>query len=328
MEIVVNILNNFINVLSMFVSSPNKLELFCGISAIIVAYIIFIAELVSSKDSSKIYKRIIIKKSGIIIQLIIVMIIFLLLWCSNKDTYVINIVISLFIFLHMIYFVYNFVLIIRILRSGDFYNKIRLSYIEKNTKKFNDYDIKKQQLIDKSYKKIKNSNYRNICYEKYYYDYNEDYIKIISPSSGVLKGIDKINFSKIDSLINDNNLSYADNKVTSTSSKKENTKKIIICSTDNEYVKKDDVIVYIPKEYSYLEKKFLSVYGKTCKEYIESMRLFKVEEFLLFTDFDLNYISQETGFSDCSHMIKSFRQSRGVTPKKFRSEKRAGQQTT
>ena len=71
MEIVVNILNNFINVLSMFVSSPNKLELFCGISAIIVAYIIFIAELVSSKDSSKIYKRIIIKKSGIIIQLII-----------------------------------------------------------------------------------------------------------------------------------------------------------------------------------------------------------------------------------------------------------------
>lgn len=75
--------------------------------------------------------------------------------------------------------------------------------------------------------------------------------------------------------------------------------------------------------YSYFAKKFLSVYGKTCKEYIENMRLFKVEEFLLFTDFDLNYISQETGFSDCSHMIKSFKQSRGVTPKKFRNGERA-----
>lgn len=74
--------------------------------------------------------------------------------------------------------------------------------------------------------------------------------------------------------------------------------------------------------YSYFAKKFLSVYGKSCKEYIEMMRLFKAEEFLLFTDFDLNYISQETGFSDCSHMIKSFKRSRGVTPKQFRTSKR------
>ena len=93
-------------------------------------------------------------------------------------------------------------------------------------------------------------------------------------------------------------------------------------------IKVSEVAERCSMSYSYFAKKFLSVYGKTCKEYIESMRLFKVEEFLLFTDFDLNYISQETGFSDCSHMIKSFRQSRGVTPKKFRSEKRAGQQTT
>ena len=56
----------------------------------------------------------------------------------------------------------------------------------------------------------------------------------------------------------------------------------------------------------------------SCKEYIEQMRIFKAEEFLLFTDYDLNYISQETGFSDCSHMIKSFKAIRGVTPKQFR----------
>ena len=73
--------------------------------------------------------------------------------------------------------------------------------------------------------------------------------------------------------------------------------------------------------YSYFAKKFSSVYGKTCKEYIEEMRFIKVEDFLLFTDFDLNYISQETGFSDCSHMIKCFKRHKGITPKKFRQHK-------
>ena len=73
--------------------------------------------------------------------------------------------------------------------------------------------------------------------------------------------------------------------------------------------------------YSYFAKRFQEIYGKSCKAYIETMRLFQVEEFLLFTDFDLNYISQETGFSDCSHMIKSFKRSRGITPKQFRKQR-------
>ena len=70
--------------------------------------------------------------------------------------------------------------------------------------------------------------------------------------------------------------------------------------------------------YSYFAKKFNSVYGRSCKEYIEQMRLYRVEELLLYTEFDLNYIAQETGFSDCSHMIKSFKKSKGLTPKQFR----------
>lgn len=73
--------------------------------------------------------------------------------------------------------------------------------------------------------------------------------------------------------------------------------------------------------YSYFAKKFPAVYGKTCKEYLEEKRLYKVEEFLLYTNFDLNYIARETGFSDCSHMIKSFKKRHGVTPKKFRDER-------
>lgn len=74
--------------------------------------------------------------------------------------------------------------------------------------------------------------------------------------------------------------------------------------------------------YSYFAKQFPAVYGKTCKEYLEEMRLYKVEEYLLFTNFDLNYISHETGFADCSHMIKSFKKYYGTTPKKFREERK------
>lgn len=69
--------------------------------------------------------------------------------------------------------------------------------------------------------------------------------------------------------------------------------------------------------YSHFAKKFQETYGMSCKEYIEHMRIFKVEEFLLFTHHPLNYICQETGFSDCSHLIKSFKQHRGMTPKQF-----------
>lgn len=70
--------------------------------------------------------------------------------------------------------------------------------------------------------------------------------------------------------------------------------------------------------YSYFAKKFQSIYGKSCKEYIEDMRVYKAEQLLLFTNFDLTYISQITGFSDCSHMIRSFKFRKGITPKQFR----------
>lgn len=70
--------------------------------------------------------------------------------------------------------------------------------------------------------------------------------------------------------------------------------------------------------YPYFAKRFKKTYGVSCKEYIDRFRIFKVEDYLLFTDFDLTYISQETGFADCSHMIKQFKKYNGTTPKKYR----------
>lgn len=70
--------------------------------------------------------------------------------------------------------------------------------------------------------------------------------------------------------------------------------------------------------YSYFASSFRQLYGQSCKDYIEFIRISKVKDYLLFTSFDLSYISQDTGFSDCSHLIKTFKKMTGTTPKQFR----------
>lgn len=87
-----------------------------------------------------------------------------------------------------------------------------------------------------------------------------------------------------------------------------------------EGIKVSDIASICNMSYSNFNKNFTQIYGKTCKEYIEEIRITKAEQFLLFTNFDLTYISHETGFSDCSHMIKSFKQLKGITPKQFRTQ--------
>ena len=72
--------------------------------------------------------------------------------------------------------------------------------------------------------------------------------------------------------------------------------------------------------YSGFAAKFHDLYGMTCKEYIEKMRIFKAEEYLLFTDNDLAFISEKTGFADTSHFIRIFKKHRGITPKQFRKQ--------
>lgn len=70
--------------------------------------------------------------------------------------------------------------------------------------------------------------------------------------------------------------------------------------------------------YSYFAKRFHALYGRSCKEYIEFIRISRAKDLLLFTDFDLSFISQETGFSDCSHLIRTFKKIECITPKQYR----------
>lgn len=70
--------------------------------------------------------------------------------------------------------------------------------------------------------------------------------------------------------------------------------------------------------YSNFAKSFKQMYGKSCKDYIEYIKICKTKDMLLFTDRDLKYISQEAGFSDCSHFIKTYKKIMGITPKQHK----------
>ncbi len=74
--------------------------------------------------------------------------------------------------------------------------------------------------------------------------------------------------------------------------------------------------------YPWFAKKFREMYGISCKEYIERVRVSRVEAFLCYTDWDLTEISRVTGYADCSHMIKNFKRLKHTTPGQFRMSRR------
>ena len=74
--------------------------------------------------------------------------------------------------------------------------------------------------------------------------------------------------------------------------------------------------------YSNFARLFRENYGRSCKEYIKYIRLNKAQDLLLNSDYDLDYIAQETGFFDCSHFIRTYKKWRGITPKQERMQNR------
>ena len=80
----------------------------------------------------------------------------------------------------------------------------------------------------------------------------------------------------------------------------------------------EDLAEYCGLSYPWFAKKFRDIYGISCKDYIEQIRVSRVEQFLLFTNMDLTKISEATGYADCSHMIKNFKRIMGITPGQYR----------
>lgn len=70
--------------------------------------------------------------------------------------------------------------------------------------------------------------------------------------------------------------------------------------------------------YSNFARTFKMQHGRSCKEYIEYIRISKAEELVLYSDFDISYIAQETGFADASHFIRIYKKFKAETPKQAR----------
>ena len=81
----------------------------------------------------------------------------------------------------------------------------------------------------------------------------------------------------------------------------------------------EDLAARCALSYPWFAKKFREIYGVSCKEYIEQVRINRVEDYLRYTNWDLTEISQATGYADCSHMIKNFKRLRGTTPGQYRA---------
>lgn len=83
-----------------------------------------------------------------------------------------------------------------------------------------------------------------------------------------------------------------------------------------------DLVQRCNMSYSHFARLFRDNYGRSCKEYIQYIRMNKAQDLLLNSDFDLDYIAQETGFYDCSHFIRQYKKWRGITPKQERVKSR------
>lgn len=70
--------------------------------------------------------------------------------------------------------------------------------------------------------------------------------------------------------------------------------------------------------YSYFSRQFCKVTGKSFREYLNTVRCNNAEKLLLTTDDSVSNIAYECGYNDLCYFISVFRQSRGISPNKYR----------
>ena len=88
-------------------------------------------------------------------------------------------------------------------------------------------------------------------------------------------------------------------------------------------IRVEELAAHCNLSYPWFAKRFRDLYGVSCKEYIERIRVVRVEQYLRYTDWDLTVISEVTGYADCSHMIKNFKRLMNTTPGQYRINQKA-----
>lgn len=90
----------------------------------------------------------------------------------------------------------------------------------------------------------------------------------------------------------------------------------------SEQIEVQDLAEMCSMSYSHFARSFKARYGRSCKEYILYIRLNKAQNMLLYSDYSMEYIAQENGFSDSSYFIRVYKKWRGITPKQERMQNR------
>lgn len=86
----------------------------------------------------------------------------------------------------------------------------------------------------------------------------------------------------------------------------------------DENLKVEELAKRCNMSYPHFARTFKDLYGRSCKEHLEMLRVEKAEELLKFTNLSLNDVSMELGYSDQSHFIRAFKKLKGVTPGSIR----------
>ena len=87
----------------------------------------------------------------------------------------------------------------------------------------------------------------------------------------------------------------------------------------SESLRVEDLAARCGMSYPWFAKCFHEFFGISCKQFIMRIRVETVEQYLSYSELDLSSISQLTGYTDSSHMVKDFRRITGMTPGQYRN---------
>ncbi len=101
-------------------------------------------------------------------------------------------------------------------------------------------------------------------------------------------------------------------------------------SSDNHLKLSDYLAQEFNKNYDSLAEFFSINEGQTLEQYYIALRVDKVKEMLVYTDFSLNEIAYRTGYSSPHHLSSQFKKVTGLNPSHFKSlrDEKLGQGTS
>lgn len=263
--------------ITMILSTDVRTNVYIGITSLMIAVVIFIAELISDKNRDEIEKQILLQKTNILKNILLMILILFFTWIANifKNEVVIlyfysQIIINIMIIVSILKIYKMFKTSINLLINRDEYMNEKEKFIETKLKKYeqminddiNQVNINRQQ-IQTNLTNMNNVEYRDPLY-----------ISNMELRARGYKPITAKNSGKVEEILYDN-LYILDQKFENANSDKDKSLYIII--TEGENVKINSTIAYISKENEKFKEEVsncykISVNNKNAKEELKYIK--------------------------------------------------------